>query len=209
VPKELLRRLGFKSLATINGDLSDQVKDVLQLTDEEARKSQAAVQQLLASFRTLEAAGLKAVEPTRQELGRRAPEEVRVFEVPDLSDAFGELRATAHAALREALGPERAGLFEGGLSGWIPLTDEYNGTRSDQILFPTAKRLCFYRPGSGSHDLQWNIQVWFKGGSASMGVSYNPPEPYRQHVADWLELEKQLWQERRVPRAAIPGGQPQ
>ena len=161
------------------------------MTDPEAQRVEVAARDLIAGFRAVEEAQLRQVEPLPSEIGRRAPEEVRAIEVPDLTDEFQRLLAKARADWSETLGPSRLELFEKGLAGWLPLDREAQGVSSSQVVFPNEKRLVFYRPGPGARELTWNVRVSFaRGGSASVGPDHHPQEPYRRFVADWLQLEQ-------------------
>jgi RNA polymerase sigma factor (sigma-70 family) len=198
VPKDLLRRVRLQSLGTVHGELSPEIKETLQMREAEGQRVEAATRELIASFRLVEAAHLRQVEPRPAEIGPRAPEEVRAIEVPDLSDEFQRLLATARTIWSETLGPARLELFEKGLAGWVPLDRDATGVSSSQAVFPNEKRLLFYRPGSGARELTWNVSLSFpSGGHASMGAAYPPQEPYRRLVADWLELDP--------PGATAPG----
>ena len=197
VPKGLLRRVRLQSLRTLSGELSPEIKEALQMTDTDAERVEAATRNLIAAFRAVEAARLRQVDPLPSEIGRRAPEEVRAIEVPDLTDEYQRLLSTARADWSEALGPSRLELFERGLANWLPLDREARGVSSSQAVFPNAKRVVLYKPGPDARELVWNVSVSFsEGGHASVGLDHHPQEPYRSFVADWLQLER--------PGAAAP-----
>jgi len=204
VPKDLLKQARFQSMETTDGRLTEQIKELLQMTGQEALRTEAALRRFLADFRTVEAASLKQVPPHASELRGRSEEDVRVFEAPDLSEDYRQLRESFQAALRLSLGEGRVELFNHGLRGWLPSEDQSDGVIGTQVLFAYQKRVQFIRPGVGSDNLRWAIQVQFTGGSASTGVSYSPPEPYRSLISDWLELERLLQLEKQRQSSATP-----
>jgi hypothetical protein len=62
-----------------------------------------------------------------------------------------------------------------------------------------AKRVRFYRPGAGNRNLTWSVQTSLSsGGRGTTGLSYDPPEPYRRLVADWMDLAQTAGQGRQV-----------
>ena len=192
VPKEVLARIGLRSMQDVNGGLTDQIKEALQMTEEESQQVEAAMRRAIAEFRALEGTFLKRVPPREDELQKQVPEDVRVFEVPSLRNEYREWRDTLMAELGQVLGEERLIAFKHGLNGWLILDDDYLGTISTQVLYYDAKRIRIYKPGTVRKDLYWSVEIKFpNGGGSSMGLStYSPPEPYRQYIADWLELEK-------------------
>jgi RNA polymerase sigma factor (sigma-70 family) len=199
VPKEMLKRIQVQSLETIFGKPSEQIRETLQMTDAEAARVGETVGRFIAAFRDIEAANLKPAILTASELGRRSLDEVRVFELPDLTEDYLKLRESAFASLREVLGQERFELFAVGMNNWIPTGDVFDGVNSNQVLFPGAKRVRFYRPGAGNRNLTWSVQTSLSsGGRGTTGLSYDPPEPYRRLVADWMDLAQTAGQGRQV-----------
>ena len=196
VPKETLGRIGIRTMEDINGGLTDHIKEALQMTDDEAARVEASMRRAIAEFRALEGSMLKQVPPRPDELQKQTPEDVRVFEVPSLRNEYREWRDTLMTEIGQVLGEDRLVYFKHGLNNWLILDDEFLGTFSSQVIFWDAKRVRVYRPGTLQKDLAWSIDIRFeKGGGSHMGMgSYRPPEPYRQYIADWLELEKQLRQ---------------
>lgn len=196
IPKEMLARIGIRSMQDVNGTLTDQIKEALQMTDDEAQRVEGAMRRAIAEFRSLENSLLKRVEPRPDELQKQAPEDVRVFEVPSLRDEYRQWRDALLAEIGQVLGEERLGAFKHGLNGWLILDDDFLGTISSQVLFYDAKRVRIYKPGTVQKDLSWVVAINFpNGGSSATAVhTYNPPELYRQYITDWLELEKQLRQ---------------
>ncbi len=205
VPKEMLGRIGIRSMQDVNGGLTEHIKEALQMTEDEAQRVEGAMRRAIAEFRALEGSLLKQVPARPNELQGHAPEDVRVFEIPSLRKEYREWRDALMAEVGQVLGEERLGYFKHGLNSWLILDDEFLGTFSTQVVFYEAKRVRIYKPGTLQKDLSWSVDIKFeKGGGSGTGMgSYNPPEPYRQYISDWLELEKQL---RRAP--AQVGQQP-
>ena len=201
VPKEMLGRIGIRTMQDVNGGLTDQIKEALQMTDDEAERVETAMRRAIAEFRALEGAQLKPVPPREDELQKQQPEDVRVFEVPSLREQYSQWRDALLTEVGQVLGEDRLGAFKHGLDGWLILDDDYLGTISTQVLYYDAKRVRIYKPGTVRKELYWSVEIKFpNGGGSSMGlVSYNPPDPYRQHIADWLELDRQL---RKTPAQA-------
>src|SRR5438552_3359529 len=92
IPKKFLDQVRLPATANRRGQLSEQIKEVLQLTDSEAQQAQSAIDRFLADYHAAQAQKMRRVEPTENELNGHEPEETRVFEVPVVREQLGELR---------------------------------------------------------------------------------------------------------------------
>src|SRR5213075_620881 len=99
VPKQFLDQAQIPAMANKRGQLSEQIKEVLQLTDAEAQQAQSAIDRFLADDHAAQARALRRVEPREDELDGHTPEETRVFEVLDVSYQLKEFRKSMFGEL--------------------------------------------------------------------------------------------------------------
>lgn len=191
VPKALLERLDIPAVRGVNGDLSFQIKEALQMTAHEEQAVQEAVRRLLGGYYALQAMHMKPVEPTESELQGMTPNEVRVFALEDINSPFGELRAEFFAELEPILGTDRARLFRQNLRGWMPLSDHYGGLNSGLAIVPFKHRVRMLKPDPGSGVIPWGMSVDQHGG---IFLSHEPGQITRlfhAYIQDWISLATQ------------------
>jgi len=187
VPKRFLDQVRFPATANRRGQLSEQIKEVLQLTDSEAQQAQAAIDRFLADYHAAQARGMRRVEPREDELNGHKPEETRVFEVPDVSEQLREFRQTMFGELESALGAERFQLFRKALQLWMPVDDDYHGMNSGFAVHNFGYRFRFYQPNPGDRWLSWGLITESNQGAMSASIALDDiPEMYRVHLQDWI-----------------------
>ena len=190
VSKKFLDQIRIVATSNRRGQLSEQIKEVLQLTDPEAEEVQSAIDCFLSDYHTAQAQGMRRVEPTDKDLSGHKPEETRVFEVPDVSQQLGELRRTLFGEVQAALGPERSQLFRRALQHWMPLEDDYSGMDTGMAVHNFGYRIRFYQPKPGERWWSWNLSQT-EPNQGAMGASIaleDIPEMYRAHLQDWIAL---------------------
>jgi hypothetical protein len=78
VPRNhLMDQISLPTVANKRGQLTDQIIEVLQMTDREALQSQEAIDRFLAGYHASMARDIREVHPTETDLHERAPEETR------------------------------------------------------------------------------------------------------------------------------------
>lgn len=189
VPKQFLQMLPLGAVENRRGQLSDQIKEVLQLSDAEAEQVQGAVDRFRAAYSTAQGQKLRQVEPTADDLQGHKPEETRVFELSALGDSFGELRQKFFDELQPLLGPERFGIFRKSIDNWMPVDDNYRGLNSAMAVFNCDRRERFYQPAPGSRYIPWSFSS--KNPQGTMNISTAPddiPDFCRPYLQDWIAL---------------------
>lgn len=191
VPKELLRQLPVSATANKRGELSEQIKEILQLAESESARVQEAIYRFLATYHEARASKMKPVPATERELQGHPADEVRVFEVGEVRAELRGAREAFFAELEAALGsPDRYQLFHRALRNWMPLEDQdYYGINSGMAVFSFAHRERFYRPSPGTGWIPWGINAYNNGISASMAVA-DIPDIYQKHLADWMAIAR-------------------
>jgi len=190
VSKGFLEQLRIPATANQRGLLSEQVKEVLQLTDSEAQQAQSAIDRFLADYHAAQAQGIRRVEPTDSDLSGHKPEETRVFEIPDVSEQLGGFRQTLFGELEAALGSGRLELFRKALQNWMPIDENYDGMSTAMAVHNFGYRMRFYQPKPGDRWWSWNLSTTEpKRGAMSASIALEDiPEMYRAHLQDWIAL---------------------
>lgn len=187
VPKQLLKSIGISSVANRRGELSEQIKEALQITDAEAERLQAAINRFIAGVHDAQAAGVQSVSPTAQDLNGRTEEETRVIEFPDVTAQLKPLREQLFTELSATLGAERFELFREDLREWMPLDDREYGLNSGLAVIPFAHRERFNPATPGFPWLGWQMS---KPNGEGMGGSYDIadiPAFLRPRLQDWID----------------------
>ena len=190
VPKELLGKLSISATADKLGRLSEQIKELLQLTEDEIGKTQTAIDRFLTDYRAAQAKQMQLVPPAANELQGWASEDVRVFEMVAPTDQLGPLRERLFQDLESTLGPDRFQLFRRALNEWMPITDEDRGMGSGMAVFNFDRREMFRRPKPGEAFLGWGVTKpngeLFR---ATMSLE-EIPSIYQDALQDWINLAK-------------------
>jgi hypothetical protein len=184
LPKSLIK--GFEAVRTYRGQLAPQITELLQMTANEASQTQNAVKQFVSQYDTLEARNLQQVPPQADELWGHPADQTRVFEVPYIgSEQMEQLRQDLFAEVTSILGDDRAAIFTNALSGWMPVTENFNGISSAQAVFNSSFRARFHQPTAGSTKLQVSVST----ANSSMNCDMAPddvPELFVPYLQDWL-----------------------
>ncbi|HYV30696.1 MAG TPA: hypothetical protein VEO53_06255, partial [Candidatus Binatia bacterium] len=171
------------------GQLSEQIKEVLQLSDSEAEQAQSAIDRFLSDYHTAEARTMRRVEPTEQDLHGHQPEETRAFEVPNLNEQLSELRAALFAELGTTLGSDRFQLFRKALRDWMPIDDDYQGMNTGMAVYNFGYRLRFYQPKPGDSWLSWSLNHADDLGNMAGSMPLDDiPDNFRPQLQDWIAL---------------------
>ena len=188
VSKRFLNQLRIPAMANRRGELSEQVKEVLQLTDSEAQQVQSAIDRFLSDYHTAQAQKLRRVEPTDKDLSGHKPEETRVFEIPDVSEPLGGFRQTLFGELEAALGSERLELFRKALQNWMPIDENHSGMSTAMAVHNFGYRMRFYQPNPGDRSWSWSLSCTEPNqGALSASIALDDiPEMYRAHLQDWI-----------------------
>jgi len=186
--KDVLRNgKGLAAIGTRRGQLSDEIKQGLQMTAAEASQTQAAVANFLSAYNTQESRTMRQVPPDADDLQGHAADQTRVFDVPYIgSNQMTELRQDFFGQVTSILGDERGGIFTNALSGWMPVTEDYRGVNSGQAVFNASFRARFYQPKPGDKSLSCSMS---SPHSWAVGYSTGPddvPLLFQPCLQDWL-----------------------
>jgi hypothetical protein len=187
VPKALLDRLPVSAVTDKSGRLSEQIKEILQLTTQEAESAQSAIHRFLDKYHKAQALKTRPIEPAEADLNGRTPDEVRVFEVPAIPEELALSREELFSELEAALGADRASRFRQALEDWMPVDDQDRGMNSGMAVFNFDHRLRFYKPKPDEGVLGWSIS----GSRGGLSVSIRPdeiPNTLRPYLEDWIAL---------------------
>ena len=190
LPKSVLAPMRGAAVRTRRGHISDEIKQLLQMTADEAAQTQAAVTQFLAAYETREAQNMRQVPPGADDLNGHTADQTRVFDVPYIgSNQMIGLRQDFFGQVTSVLGDERGGIFTNALAGWMPLTEDYSGINSAQALFNSSFRARFYQPKPGDKWLSFSLSTSPPNQSSmSCGVAIDDvPLLFQPYVQDWLD----------------------
>lgn len=188
LPKAVLEQLPLSAVSNHRGQLNEQIKEALQMTEAEAQQTQGALDRFVASFNAVQAAMLRPVEPKREELAGHEAADTRVFEVPALGDRLAGMRDDLLQELEATLGSQRFQMFRKALRDWMPVDDKDTGMNSSMAVFNFDHRVIFYKPAPGNQWLDWQIRK-ANGEMMRFGVELDDvPAAFRPHVQDWITL---------------------
>ena len=141
LPKRLLADLRIEGNANPQGELSPEIRGILQLTDDETRKVQSAIDRFAAAYQKLILKIGRPVDPTPHELGNRSRDQVLVLEFKGLEKPARALFEDLMAELRTMLDAERLMLLAESGKSWIhhPDIDHFSFSQS---VFIEDHRLC-------------------------------------------------------------------
>lgn len=188
IPKQ---GLSFMPIATVSrlGELTDGIKEILQLTALENAQVQAALNQFVADYYAAQAKQMRVVDPDEDELNGRAREEVRVFEFTALGPKYGELRQQLFSTLESVLGADRFQILRKRLSDWMAVDDRNLGMSSSMEIVNMDRREAFYRPDPGTGIVRWRFSS--KRGMVTMNDFFRDtdiPTTLRPYLQDWITL---------------------
>ena len=189
VSKKFLDQIRTPAAANRRGQLSEQIKEVLQLTDSEARQAQSAIDLFLSDYHVAQAQGMRCVEPTDKDLHGHRREETRVFEMPNVNEQLSGLRLALFAELGTTLGSDRFQLFRKGLQDWMPIDDDYQGMNTGMAVHNFGYRLRFYRPNPGDPWLSWSLNHADDLGNMAGSMALDDvPDNFRPQLQDWIAM---------------------
>lgn len=192
VPKQTLAGLSIAAVESRRGTLSQPMKEVLQVTPEEAGHLQAAIDHFRDDFFAAQAKKTSPVSPTENELQGGKPEEARVFEIADTTEELRELRNTFYDELGSVLDAQRAWGLRQALGDWMPAGDlnEDFGLNSTLAIVHKKHRVGFYQPEPGDKSISWAL-YGPNGGSVHVYIPLDEiPGPFQESLADWIALAK-------------------
>ena len=190
VPKKFLEQLHVPATANRRGRLSEQIKEVLQMTDDEAGQTQWAVDRFLSDYHAALAQKMRRVEPTQQDLNGHKTEETRVFEVPAVNDELKQFRETLFADLEATLGSERSQLLRKALGeDWMPPELDYDGSNSRWAVHNFGYRLRIYQPVPGDRSIMEDLVSTDRRLRTGVPMALDDiPDILRVHIQDWIAL---------------------
>jgi hypothetical protein len=112
LPKRLLPAFQFQEKANASGELSPEIRSVLQITEAEAREVESAIDRFWAAYQTLILKVARPVAPTPEELDGWSRDQVRTFEFQGLSKPALSLRRDFLTQLEGTLDTERLRLLD-------------------------------------------------------------------------------------------------
>jgi RNA polymerase sigma factor (sigma-70 family) len=141
LPKRLLDDLRIEGNANPQGELSPEIRGILQFTDDETRKVQSAIDRFAAAYQKLILKIGRPVEPTPHELGNRSRDQVLVLEFKGLEKPARALFEGLMAELQTMLDAERLMLLAESGKSWVhhPDVDHFSYSQS---VFIEDHRLC-------------------------------------------------------------------
>ena len=119
LPKRLLAGIWMTGNTNSQGELSPEIRAILQLSDDETRKVQSAIDRFTAEYQQLILKVARPVPSTPEELGGRSRDEVKTFEFFGLNKPALGLRLDYLTELKATLDTERLRLLDryGAFSG--------------------------------------------------------------------------------------------
>jgi hypothetical protein len=190
VSKTAIEQLSLNAVANHRGQLSEQIKEVLQMSGPEVRAVQESLDRFVTGFNNAQAATLREAEPTAPELQGHEPKDTRVFQIQALGDQLPVLRQELFRELETTLGEQRFGLFRKALRDWMPVEDAYQGMNNGMAVFDFDHRVVFYKPNPGQDWMDWQIRK-LNGEMMSFSVQIDDvPQALRPHVQDWIAIAK-------------------
>ncbi len=112
LPKRLLPAFQFQEKETASGELSPEIRSILQLTEAEAREVESAIDRFWAAYQKLILKVARPVAPNPEELGGRSRDQVRTFEFQGLFKPALSLRMDFLTELEATLDTERLKLLD-------------------------------------------------------------------------------------------------
>jgi RNA polymerase sigma factor (sigma-70 family) len=181
VPKKLLGQIRPAAMGNRQGELSETIKEILQMRPEEAEQAQAACQDYLARVQAVQQGVIVPVPDERQDR--------RQFQVGDVSEQVQDIRHQLFSSLESLLGSERFEIFRNGLSSWMPIEDESSGINSGHVVIEGPHQVEFRRPLPGEQHLTWGVKR--EGSAFTSALEFKDiPPAYAPYLQDWLALAR-------------------
>jgi RNA polymerase sigma factor (sigma-70 family) len=188
VPKQFLEMLPVSAVSTRRGQLSEQIKEVLQLTETETAQVQETVNQFLKDYYAAQAPRMTVATPNAEELQGHAADEVLTLEVSSVASQLPELRRALFERAEGILGKDRFALFQKALRNWMPFDEEYHGLNSGMAVLNFDRRETFYQPQPGSGQIGYRLGEKTHGTMWYEFQAEDIPELYQPYLKDWIAL---------------------
>lgn len=134
LPKRVLANLHLKGNANPQGELSPEIRGVLQLTETETREVQSAIDRFTAGYQKLVLDVARPVEPSPRELEGRSRDQVLVLEFKGLEQPAHALYQELLADLGTTLNPERLKLLKDSWRTWMSVPGESSLSTLQEIF---------------------------------------------------------------------------
>ena len=187
IPKSFLDDMNVATFSNRQGEITPQIKEVLQLSRAEADQLQSTVDHFVAEFRQAQQQSMRYLPLPDDDPSLGTPEEKRSFEMGDVMQQFRAFRTEFYASTESLLGPDRFSIFRQGLSPWMPVDEEADqrmGRNSFESITPQAHELVFQKsslPGVIT------MQVHVSSGYSSIPVAVEEiPEIFTPYLQDWI-----------------------
>lgn len=195
VPKDMLSRVGIEGVANRRGELTQEIRQALQLTEMEAQNVQAAIDRFLGGYLRLLADKARPVEPTEQELQGQPPENVRVFEVRGIRESATALHQEFLADIGIVLAPDRARVLLRSLESWMSSPEEIYGLSSAQAIQYQDHRFRLGHPGAAALTgdeplLLYGLSIPQRGAYFGTLPISELPDFLRPQVQPWIDAAK-------------------
>lgn len=187
VPKAFARVVQFPAMADRRGNLTEQVKEVLQMTQSEADSVQESINRFLKTYESIVASRVKQVEPDERDRRWHPGQKLRVFEIAETTGEFLQLRATLFEELATSLGAERADLFRQKLLYWMPIDDESTGPSSLAAIHPGEHRIRLALEDQPGEFFSFSISQPSGSGVSSIIGFDDLPDYLQPMMRDWIE----------------------
>lgn len=185
VPKKLLHQLNIPAMTQSRGQLTDQIKQTLQLSEAESERAQSALNKLLSDFDSAQAKTIKRVDPNPNELNGEKAEDVRVFEVSSVGTQFDDMKKAFRDEVNSTLGEERSGLFLSSIESVVPLDPPESMMSSSWAVLNKDFRLTLRRVPGSDDAIQVGISTPNSSMNYGMSADYLPPS-WRNEIPEWL-----------------------
>ena len=189
LPKDSVRQLQLEAAANRHGRLTDEIKEVLQMTGAEADQTQAAVNHFLSTYNALESRDMRQVPPTDDELEGHTADQTRVFDVPYIgSNQMSQIRQDFFGDIASILGDQRSELFTNALQFWMPVTEDFRGISSDSTVFNADFRAHFYQPKPGDKSIRFGVRTSLPSSMTTDIGAQDVPDLFQPYLQDWTAL---------------------
>ena len=186
LPKRLLANLQLRGNANAQGELSPEIRGILQLTDDETRKVQSAIDRFTDAYQKLILKVGRPVEPTPQELGNRSPDQVLVLDFQGLKEPAQALHQELLGDLGAILDTERLRILRDSLNSWMQVA-ETPALKLRQEIFITDHRISLTYQG----DSLYRVVSLPNFGSDGSSLSVHVPHFLKPLIQPWLDVVRQ------------------
>ena len=186
LPKRLLANLQLRGNANAQVELSPEIRGILQLTDDETRKVQSAIDRFTDAYQKLILKVGRPVEPTPQELGNRSPDQVLVLDFQGLKEPAQALHQELLGDLGAILDTERLRILRDSLNSWMQVA-ETPALKLRQEIFITDHRISLTYQG----DSLYRVVSLPNFGSDGSTLSVHVPHFLKPLIQPWLDVVRQ------------------